>query len=103
MESGSLLCVCVASEFVGEEDDFVEHVLACGCFAGAVCICVSSGLLQGRTSSALWCKLANRGTGTRATLGPCSSGPICSGGISPEVTMEVAPLAPDGEGDALRG
>lgn len=92
LESGSLLCVCVASEFVGEEKEFVEHVLACGCFAGTVGVCVSSGLLQGRTSSVLWCKLADRGTG--AALGPRSF-------TAPSAL--VAPLAPAREGDAHRG
>ena len=73
----------------------------------SLCSCVLwAAPSLGRTSSVLWCKLASRGTNTRAALGPWLRqlhGSVCSAGISQRSPRRGLLLDPDGEGHGRRG
>lgn len=79
------------------------NVLADGRFAGTVCVCVSSGLLPLRAGQAQHCGVSSL-TGALTPGLPLAPGhwrlrgPICSAGIFPKVTLEVAPFSSQGRG-----
>lgn len=93
LESGSLP-VCVWPLNLEKEKEFDE---SCGpqlLCRYSLCLCVPWAAHDtGRTSSVPWCKPTDRGTDTRAALGPWwLRGPLCSAGTFLKVTLEPAPF-----------